>query len=53
MNMVCYEGGLLWTGLLQTWSVSSGLLWTGLFWTETNVKHNIHKRTVNGYGSLQ
>ena len=29
MNMVCYEGGLLWTGLLGT-----GLLWT---WSVMNV----------------
>jgi len=38
MNMICYERGLLWTGLLWTWSVMNvvcyerGLLWTGLSW---------------------
>jgi len=45
MNMIFYEHGLLWSGLLWTWSVMnvvcfewsilSGLLWAGLFWTVT------------------
>jgi len=40
MNVVCCERGLLWTGLLwagllRTWSVMNGLIWTGLFWKGT------------------
>jgi len=52
MNMVCYEHGLLWTGLLWTWSVMNGSVMNVVCFERSVMSRSVlngHRFSARGY----